>query len=131
MLIPMQYSPYETAVHINWSFPNKTLKTSRNFVSSSFFRKSESSSCVPKHTASTVMITMIPVIIPNIDHPWRSPAPLFFVREKNKINGMITIPTRLAPMFDPIRANVEIFSRSPESNVREDISDQKLVSLNE
>ena len=56
---------------------------------------------------------------------------MFFVREKNKINGMITIPTRLAPMFDPIRANVEIFSRSPESNVREDISDQKLVSLNE
>ena len=77
------------------------------------------------------MITIAAVIIPNIDHPRRSPEPPFFVNEKNNTNGMITIPTKLAPIFEPIRAKVEIFSRSPESNVNEDISDQKLVSLNE
>ena len=48
----------------------------------------------------------------NQNQPVLSPEPPVLVIEKNKTIGMMATPTMLAPIVEPIRAKVAIFSRS-------------------
>ena len=60
-----------------------------------------------------------------------SPLGLILLAEKNNTIGIITTPTILAPIVDPILAKVAIFSRSLEFKDKAGIIDQNPVSLNE
>ena len=75
-------------------------------------RSFDSTSRVPTPTAIDVITPMRATINANQNHPDLSPEPLLFVIEKNKTIGMMATPTILAPIVEPIRAKVAIFSRS-------------------
>ena len=70
-------------------------------------------------------------MIPNAIQPRLSPWPLLDLTENIKTIGITITPTMLAPMLEPTRAYVAVFSRSAESNEIAGIIDQKPTSLNE
>ena len=65
------------------------------------------------------------------NQPCLSPLGLALLAEKKRMIGVMTTPTRLAPMVEPTLAKVEVFSLSRESRDKAGIMAQKPVSLNE